>query len=106
MAGSSVTASAAPETPKAGKTNVIPYSQYRKSRLDSIRNDLGLSGVSLPLSGTCFKGITDFRWSFNWRVHSSCNRCMQMYMHTYDFVKHWDSGEGSCLSPNKCAGWK
>ncbi|BDA47649.1 probable LRR receptor-like serine/threonine-protein kinase at N-terminal half [Coccomyxa sp. Obi] len=45
VAGSSVTASAAPDTPKAGKTNVIPYSQYRKSRLDSIRNDLGLSGA-------------------------------------------------------------
>lgn len=47
MANPSVTASAAPDTPKSGKTNVIPYSQYRKSRLDSIRNDLGLSGVFL-----------------------------------------------------------
>ena len=31
-----------------GKTNVIPYSQYRKSRLDSIRNDLGLQGEQRP----------------------------------------------------------
>ena len=31
-----------------GKTNVIPYSQYRKSRLDSIRNDLGLQGEQKP----------------------------------------------------------
>ena len=30
-----------------GKTNVIPYSQYRKSRLDSIRNDLGLQGEQM-----------------------------------------------------------
>jgi len=36
---------AAAAAPAAGKTNVIPYSQYRKSRLDSIRNDLGLSGA-------------------------------------------------------------
>ena len=32
----------------AGKTNVIPYSQYRKSRLDSIRSDLGLTGACAP----------------------------------------------------------
>lgn len=38
---------AAPDAAKAGKTNVIPYSQYRRSRLDSIRNDLGLSGAHL-----------------------------------------------------------
>ena len=31
--------------PMAGKQSVIPYSQYRKSRLDSIRSDLGLSGA-------------------------------------------------------------
>ena len=35
------------ERTASGKTNVIPYSQYRKSRLDSIRNDLGLQG-NLP----------------------------------------------------------
>lgn len=52
VAGPNVTASAAPDTPKSGKTNVIPYSQYRKSRLDSIRNDLGLSGVSLSHNNT------------------------------------------------------
>ena len=34
------------ERTASGKTNVIPYSQYRKSRLDSIRNDLGLQGKS------------------------------------------------------------
>jgi hypothetical protein len=34
------------ERTASGKTNVIPYSQYRKSRLDSIRNDLGLQGES------------------------------------------------------------
>ncbi|CAL8471905.1 g11447 [Coccomyxa elongata] len=56
VVGSSVTASAAPDTPKSGKTNVIPYSQYRKSRLDSIRNDLGLSGAGSPRPGAAPKG--------------------------------------------------
>ncbi len=41
----SAAASAAPGgDPPAGKTSVIPYSQYRKSRLNSIRSDLGLTG--------------------------------------------------------------
>ena len=35
------------ERTSSGKTHVIPYSQYKKSRLDSIRNDLGLQGTGL-----------------------------------------------------------
>ena len=35
------------ERTSSGKTNVIPYAQYRKSRLDSIRTDIGLQGTEL-----------------------------------------------------------
>lgn len=38
------------ERTSSGKTHVIPYAQYKKSRLDSIRNDLGLQGAGLPQS--------------------------------------------------------
>ncbi len=33
--------------PAAAKSAVVPYSQYRRSRLDAIRSDLGISGASL-----------------------------------------------------------
>lgn len=31
------------------KTDVVPYNQYRKQRLDGIRNDVGLAGRLLGI---------------------------------------------------------
>jgi len=46
--------------PAAAKSTVVPYSQYRRSRLDAIRSDLGISGaapwaptVSYPCLSVC-----------------------------------------------------
>ena len=57
------------ERTSSGKTHVIPYAQYKKSRLDLIRNDLGLQGAGVLQScstlgtnfrhtqGTCHHGL-------------------------------------------------
>lgn len=68
------------ERTASGKTNVIPYSQYRKSRLDSIRNDLGLQGGTLLPAGASFARSLCGHRAFPCTAESTADICFGVWM--------------------------
>lgn len=81
------------ERTASGKTNVIPYSQYRKSRLDSIRNDLGLQGGTLLRAGGCFARSICGHWSSHAQLNRQETSALEYEFRKIEVCANWKANE-------------